>query len=52
MLPVLCSFLTAVMNRFYPSNAEDAKLNHAMILSDDLSDDDSIYDGTGSDDYH
>jgi hypothetical protein len=23
-----------------------------MILSDDLSDDDSIYDGTGSDDYH
>jgi hypothetical protein len=52
MLPVLCSFLAAVMNHFYPSNAKDAKHNHAMILSDDVSDDVSIYDGTGSDEYH
>jgi hypothetical protein len=37
------------MNRFYASNAEDAKCNHATILSDDVSDDDSIYDGTGPD---
>jgi len=26
----------AVKNRFYPSNAQDAEHNHAMILSDDV----------------
>jgi hypothetical protein len=40
------------MNCFYPNNAEYAKLNHAMILSDDVSDNDSIYYRTGSDEYH
>ena len=33
-----------------PSNAKDTECIRAMILSDDVSDDDSIADGTESDD--
>lgn len=40
------------MNRFYPSNAEDTQCNYAMILSDNVRDDDSMYNGTGADEYH
>jgi hypothetical protein len=37
------------MDRLDPSNAEDAEHIHAVILSDDVSDGDSIDDGTESD---
>jgi hypothetical protein len=37
------------MYRLYRSNTEDAESNRAMILSDDVSDNDSIDDGTESD---
>ena len=30
------SFLAAVVDRFYPSNAEDAERIRAVILSDDV----------------
>jgi hypothetical protein len=42
-------FLAAVMYRLYRSNTEDAERNSAMILSDGVSDNDSIDDGTESD---
>ena len=37
------------MDSLYSSNAEDAERIHAMILLDDVSDDDSIDDATESD---
>ena len=40
-----CSFLAAVMDRFYPSIAEDTWRIRTMILSGDVSDDDRIDDG-------
>lgn len=37
------------MDCIYWSNAEDTKCIHAVVLSDDVSDDNSIDDGTKSD---
>jgi len=37
------------MDCIYQSNAEDTECIHAVVLSDDVSDDNSIDDGTESD---
>jgi hypothetical protein len=41
--------MVAVVDRFYPSNAENAKRIHAVELFDDISDGDSIDDLTECD---
>jgi hypothetical protein len=42
-------FLATVMCHLYRSNAEDVERIRGLILSDDISDDDSIDDGAESD---
>ena len=49
VLLVRCSFLAAAVDRFYPSNTEDAYHIHAVVLSYDVSDGDSIDDLTECD---
>jgi len=48
VLLLRCQCLAAVMDRLYRSNAEDAWGISAMILFDDVSDDDSIDDAKES----
>ena len=47
LLTVWCRFPVTVTDCLYPSNAEDVERIRVMVLSDDVSDDDSIDDGRG-----
>lgn len=49
VLLVWCQFLAAVLDRLSLSKAEDAECIRATILSDEVSDDYSLDDGTESD---